>query len=78
MPPRPEGSAVVARNILSEIEARIEHVYMLVDRQSTVADATLAEAAKAAGLPVIHVGDCMVPRGVYIAIADGVLAARTP
>ncbi|MEO1457938.1 MAG: FAD-dependent oxidoreductase [Pseudomonadota bacterium] len=74
---RLEERTVVTRNILSEAEARIEGVDMLVDWQGAVADDTLAAAAEAANLPVAYAGDCVAPRQVHIAIAEGALAARS-
>jgi len=75
---RVEGSGVVTRNILSEAEARIDDVDMLVDWQGAAADGTLAaaaEAVEATGRLVAHAGDCVAPRQVHIAIAEGALAA---
>ena len=73
---RIEGNTVVTRNILSDAESRIDGVDMLVDWQGATADASLATAAEATGLPVFRAGDCVAPRQVHIAIAEGALAAR--
>lgn len=73
---RLEQRTVVTRNIYSGRETRIEAVDILADwRGNHVADA-LQPAIAARGLDHAVVGDCLAPRQVHIAIAEGALAAR--
>lgn len=72
---RLEGRVVVTRNIYSGLEARIEDVDVLVDWRGNAVTPTFAEAATRLDLANISVGDCVAPRQVHIAIAEGAMAA---
>ncbi|MEM9146392.1 MAG: FAD-dependent oxidoreductase [Pseudomonadota bacterium] len=71
-----DGRAVLTRNLHGGADGRIEDVDVLVEWRGAVANATLDAAAEATGLPVRRVGDCVAPRQVHIAIAEGAMAAR--
>ncbi len=71
-----EPGAVVTENVFSGARSRIEEVQMVVDWHGAETRADLAEAAGAGGRPMRAVGDCVAPRQVHIAIAEGALAAR--
>lgn len=73
---RAEGRVLVTRNIYSEIESRIEDVDVLIDWRGNTPRRDLIDAAAALGIPVETAGDCVAPRQVQIAIAEGTLAAR--
>ncbi|MEM1276586.1 MAG: FAD-dependent oxidoreductase [Pseudomonadota bacterium] len=73
---RIDGAAIITRNVHSGIETRIEDVDMLVNWQGAEASADLLAAARATGRPVHQIGDCVAPRQVHIAIAEGAMAAR--
>jgi hypothetical protein len=73
---RLEGRTVVTRNIYSDRDGRIDEVDMLIDwRGNRVVD-DLHAAIEARGLDHAVVGDCLAPRQVHMAIAEGALAAR--
>jgi len=73
---RLEGRVAFTRNIYSGGEARIEGVDTLIDwRGNRVVDG-LQAAIEARGLDHAVIGDCLAPRQVHIAIAEGALAAR--
>jgi len=73
---RAKGRSLITRNIYSGREAAIEAVDILSDwRGNRVADG-LRPAIEASGLAHEAVGDCVAPRQVHIAMAEGALAAR--
>lgn len=71
---RIEGQDVITRNIHSGAETRLENVDLIVDWQGAEAQQDLL--ATAAGRKVHAIGDCVAPRQVHIAIAEGAMAAR--
>ncbi len=73
---RLEGKTVVTRNIYSGIEDRIENVDILVNWRGNTARNELQAALEASGIPHHIIGDCVAPRHVHTAIAEGALAAR--
>lgn len=73
---RVEGQAVITRNVHSGTESRITGVDLIVDWQGREAREDLKAAAEATGLPVHVIGDCVAPRQVHIAVAEGAMAAR--
>lgn len=72
---RLEGRDVVTRNIYSDLEARIEDVDVLVDWRGNEIVPSFGETATQIGLANVSVGDCVAPRQVQFAIAEGALAA---
>jgi hypothetical protein len=66
----------VLRNVYSGQESRIENVDLLVDWNGPRMVETLADAARQPGVELHVVGDCVSPRAIEIAIAEGALAAR--
>lgn len=73
---RVEGPTVITQNIHSQVESRIEGIDMVADWQGSAVCAPLLEAARATGRPLHVIGDCVAPRQVHIAIAEGAMAAR--
>lgn len=72
----PNGAIVVARNVFSRAETRIESVSLLVDWRGNRSVTNLVPALEERGLPYIVVGDGLAPRTADIAIAEGMMAAR--
>lgn len=72
---RLEDRTVVTGNIYSGLETRIEDVDVLVDWRGNAVTPAYTEEATRLGLPHIRVGDCVAPRQVHIAIAEGAMAA---
>ncbi|MGI9465459.1 MAG: FAD-dependent oxidoreductase, partial [Aestuariivirgaceae bacterium] len=70
------GTKVITRNIYSGLSGEVGAVDLLVDWRGNRVEDTLTKAAQATGKPVHAVGDCMAPRAVHIAIAEGAMAAR--
>jgi 2,4-dienoyl-CoA reductase-like NADH-dependent reductase (Old Yellow Enzyme family) len=73
---RLDGSTVVTRNIYSGREGRIDEVDMLIDWRGNRVVNDLQAAIEASALDHAVVGDCLAPRQVHVAIAEGALAAR--
>jgi NADPH-dependent 2,4-dienoyl-CoA reductase/sulfur reductase-like enzyme len=73
---RLDGAAVALRNVYSGQESRIEEVDLLVDWNGPRMIETLADAARQSGAEIHVVGDCVSPRAIEIAVAEGALAAR--
>ena len=74
---RLDGAAVVLRNVYSAQESRIEAVDLLVDWNGPQIVEHLAASARQSGAEIHVVGDCVSPRAIEIAIAEGALAARS-
>jgi 2,4-dienoyl-CoA reductase-like NADH-dependent reductase (Old Yellow Enzyme family)/pyruvate/2-oxoglutarate dehydrogenase complex dihydrolipoamide dehydrogenase (E3) component len=70
------GRAVILRSVHTGDETRIEDVDLVVDWRGGVVEAGLQASVEASGLPYHIVGDCVAPRQVHIAIAEGAMAAR--
>ncbi|NNE24494.1 MAG: FAD-dependent oxidoreductase [Rhizobiales bacterium] len=70
------GSAVTTRNIYSRHPDIIEKVDLLVNWQGNRAADELEDAVRASGKRIAFAGDCMAPRTVQLAIAEGAMAAR--
>ncbi len=70
------GPTVTLRNVHSGIETDLADVDMVVDWRGGVVVDALAAAVLARGLPHHIVGDCVAPRQVHIAIAEGAMAGR--
>lgn len=70
------GRTVTLRSVHSGDEIRIEEVDIVVDWRGGVAETTLQSAIEARGLAYHVIGDCVAPRQVHIAIAEGALAGR--
>ncbi|MEM7426387.1 MAG: FAD-dependent oxidoreductase [Pseudomonadota bacterium] len=73
---RLEGRCVVTRNIYSGQESRIEDVDVLVNWRGNRVCNDLEAALDANGLRYKLIGDCLAPRHLHTAIAEGALAAR--
>lgn len=73
---RLEARTVVLRNVYSGRESRIEGVDLLVDWNGPMMVEELAGAARAAGKTVHVIGDCVSPRAIDVAVAEGALAGR--
>ena len=71
-----DGAEVVTRNVYSGEESRIGPVDLLVAWRGNRALDDLRAAIEAAGLELHMVGDCVAPRTVDVAMAEGALAAR--
>ncbi|MEM7177131.1 MAG: FAD-dependent oxidoreductase [Pseudomonadota bacterium] len=71
------GSTVTARNVHSGFEVRIEAVDLIVSWQGAKVVSNLRSALTKHGKLVAEIGDCVAPRQVHIAIAEGNLAARS-
>ena len=54
----------------------IQDVDIVVDWRGGIVETTLQSAVEARGLPHSIIGDCIAPRQVHIAIAEGAMAAR--
>lgn len=70
------GRTVTLRSVHTGDEIRIEDVDIVVDWRGGVAETTLQSAVEARGLAYHVIGDCVAPRQVHIAIAEGALAGR--
>ena len=70
---RVEGRTVVTRHVHGGPGARIDGVDLLIDWRGAVAEYTLSDPA---GREVRRIGDCVAPRQVHIAIAEGARAGR--
>ena len=73
---RLEGSDVVLENVYSGAESRVAGVDLLVDWSGPMMVETLASAARAAGKETHVVGDCVSPRAIEVAVAEGALVGR--
>lgn len=71
-----DGSTVQTSNIYSQQADAIENVDLLVNWQGNRVAGELEEAARASGKEIEFAGDCIAPRTVQIAIAEGAMAAR--
>ena len=71
------GSTVTLRSVHTGYETHIEDVDLVVDWRGAAAETTLQPAVEASGLPHYVIGDCLAPRQVNIAIAEGALAAQS-
>ena len=71
-----DGRTVTLRSVHTGDETRIEEVDIVVDWRGGVVETTLQSAVEARGLPHHIIGDCVAPRQVHIAIAEGAMAAR--
>ncbi len=73
---RVEAGAVVLAGAYGGVEERIENVGLIVGWHGRRADEGLAAALEARGGEVRWIGDCVAPRLVDIAMAEGALAGR--
>ena len=71
-----DGAAVTTRNIYSKLTDAIDAVDLLVNWQGNRIVNELEDAVRASGKRIEFAGDCMAPRTVQIAIAEGAMAAR--
>lgn len=71
-----EGRNVTLRSVHSGKKSHIKGVDIVVDWRGGVVETTLQSAVEARGLPYHIIGDCIAPRQVHIAIAEGAVAAR--
>ena len=70
------GRTVTLRNVHSGIETELADVDMVIDWRGGVAENSLVAAVQESGLPNHIIGDCVAPRQVHVAIAEGAMAAR--
>ncbi len=71
-----EPGAAITENVFSGATTRIDGIQMVVNWQGAEVADDLLGAVAARGLPMRAVGDCVAPRQVHIAIAEGALAGR--
>ena len=71
-----DGRSVTLRSVHTGNESHIKDVDIVVDWRGGVVETTLQSAIEARGLPHHIIGDCVAPRQVHIAIAEGAMAAR--
>jgi len=71
------GSRVTLRSVHTDEVTHIEDVDIVVDWRGGVTETTLQSAVEDRGIPFQIIGDCVAPRQVHIAIAEGAMAART-
>lgn len=71
------GSNVTARNVHSGFETQIEAVDLIVSWQGAAVVSNLRGALENSGKLAAEIGDCVAPRQVHIAIAEGNMAARS-
>ena len=70
------GRSVTLRSVHTSEETRIEDVDIVVDWRGGFTETTLQSAIEASGLAHHVIGDCVAPRQVHIAIAEGAMAGR--
>ena len=70
------GNTVTLRSVHTGEEMDIRDVDIVVDWRGGIVETTLQSAVAARGLPHSIIGDCVAPRQVHIAIAEGAMAAR--
>ena len=70
------GSTVTLQSVHTGDETNIEDVDIVVDWRGGVAETTLQSAVETSGKTQFIIGDCIAPRQVHIAIAEGAIAAR--
>ena len=70
------GNTVTLRSVHTGEEMDIQDVDIVVDWRGGIVETTLQSAVEARGLPHSIIGDCVAPRQVHIAIAEGAMAAR--
>jgi len=73
---RAAGRTLIAAEIFSRAEVRIDEVDLFVTVNHEQPDEALYLALKAAGLRLIRVGDCVAPRTLSQAILEGQRAGR--
>ena len=70
------GSTVTLRSVHTGDDTHIEDVDLVVDWRGATAKTNLQPAVEASGIQYFIIGDCLAPRQVHIAIAEGAMAAR--
>lgn len=70
------GRSVTLRSVHTGKKSHINDVDIVVDWRGGVVETTLQSAVEARCLPHHIIGDCIAPRQVHIAIAEGAMAAR--
>ena len=70
------AQGVVVRNIYTGRESTVSGIERVVVSNAAEARDELADALRKDGLRVLTAGDCMAPREVDVAMAEGALAAR--
>ena len=70
------GNTVTLCSVHTGEEMHIQDVDIVVDWRGGIVETTLQSAVEARGLPHSIIGDCVAPRQVHIAIAEGAMAAR--
>jgi len=70
------GSRVTLRSVHTDDDTHIEGVDIVVDWRGGVTETAIQSAVETRGVPFQTIGDCVAPRQVHIAIAEGAMAAR--
>ena len=73
---RVDAQGVVVTNVYTGRESTIPGIERVVVGDAAEACDELAEALRGEGLRVLTAGDCVSPREVDVAMAEGALAAR--
>ena len=71
-----KGSTVALRSVHTNDETYLKDVDIVVDWRGGVAETTLQSAVETSEITHFIIGDCVAPRQVHIAIAEGAMAAR--
>lgn len=71
-----KGSTVTIQSVHTGDLTHIEEVDIVVDWRGGVAETTLQSAVETSGKTKFIIGDCIAPRQIHIAIAEGAIAAR--
>ena len=71
------GNTVTLRSVHTGEKMDIQDVDIVVDWRGALVETTLQSAVESRGLPHNIIGDCVAPRQVHIAIAEGAMAARS-
>ena len=71
-----KGSTVTIQSVHTGDLTHIEEVDIVVDWRGGVAETTLQSAVETSGKTQFIIGDCIAPRQIHIAIAEGAIAAR--
>ena len=73
---RVDAQGVVVTNVYTGRETRVSGIELVVVCDAAQAHDELADALREEGLRVLTAGDCVSPREVDVAMAEGALAAR--
>lgn len=74
---RVDDRTVTLRSVHTGEEMKVHEVDIVVDWRGGMVETTLQSAIEASGRPFQVIGDCVAPRQVHIAIAEGAMAGRS-